>query len=338
MDIIEKINKEVNYIDTVAAIKLCMISTTARDELEFSVLPRRSIGQYQAISFLVANQNEVTTILEKVDGRVDYIFVDQESKQSYKLFNYSCLMVKESKLIGYKPNDATVEATDLLVRDHFKDKFDDKSIIIIGTGNIAAKLALRFKERGANIHVYGRNYTKAVQVVTGINYILPKKEAPINVVKDLNTIKYQDVLISFVSAKHYVSGDFINLLKEQNSLAIDGGINNFSEQFIKNTNRIGIASVRLDVRLGFAYTLQKVIPETYSFLNEVKGKKFINKIEIVAGGVIGKKGSIIVDSINAPSQIVGVANGTGGIINEFEYTEQDKRRLSIIKEYMERIF
>ena len=36
---------------------------------------------------------------------------------------------------------------------------------------------------------------------------------------------------------------------------------------------------------------------------------------VVAGGVIGQKGDIVLDSINNPSLILGVADGKGSFLN-----------------------
>ena len=54
--------------------------------------------------------------------------------------------------------------------------------------------------------------------------------------------------------------------------------------------------------------------ETYELASKIMGKRQINNVNIVAGGYIGKKGDIVVDSIDSPSRIIGVADGRGKLL------------------------
>lgn len=69
------------------------------------------------------------------------------------------------------------------------------------------------------------------------------------------------------------------------------------------------------MRLGFAGLITRLI-EADEFLNKIRGERIVEGIRIVAGGVIGEKGDIIVDSISSPTTIIGVADGTGKILND----------------------
>ena len=51
--------------------------------------------------------------------------------------------------------------------------------------------------------------------------------------------------------------------------------------------------------------------ETEYLIKEMMGSITIKGVELVAAGVMGHRGAIIVDSIRDPSYIVGIANGKG---------------------------
>jgi len=52
---------------------------------------------------------------------------------------------------------------------------------------------------------------------------------------------------------------------------------------------------------------------TVKLLAKIYGKKRVDNFHIVAGGYIGNKGDVVVDSITNPTKIVGIANGEGGL-------------------------
>ena len=49
---------------------------------------------------------------------------------------------------------------------------------------------------------------------------------------------------------------------------------------------------------------------------------------MVAGGLIGKRGDVVVDSISNPTRIIGIANVMGGMIKD---VEELKKYLESIK-------
>ncbi|MBB6449893.1 hypothetical protein HNR44_001871 [Geomicrobium halophilum] len=328
-----QIEKELEFAKKKELGMLAMVSTTSGRSNSFSVLPRRYTEHFLAINFLVSNEEIAEDCLRCLDGRVNYILVDQELKKDLNLNRIAKNVVNKSEVIAYKPNDATLEATDLLVREHVADHFLDKNILMVGLGNIGGKLALRLQERGAQVTVIARNFDKATETVKGLNHILPRHASSIHVVKNVREVNKQDILISFVSAKNVVTEDYLDVLGE-GSIAVDGGINNFSPDFIQKATETGVKNIRVDVRLGFPYTLHKLLPETKHFFSNVQGKRKFLEVNIVAGGIIGEEGDVIVDQIKHPTQIIGIANGTGGLKDENEYTERDRSSLHTIRKHL----
>lgn len=331
----EQIDREIEYIMRSGRTKVGTIGTTARLLNEFLVLPRRSYEHVDCINFLVSSTEDATYCLERLDGVADCVLIDVEAKQNLDLMHIARQTIRRSQIAAYKPNDASVEAADLLLRDFFQDAISNRSILILGAGNISAKLALRFSERNAKVQIHSRDHNKTLKIAEGLNAILPRHAVNrIEAIERLGTEPGEyDALVSFVAANKHVAESAADLISTK-GVAVDGGINNFSSEFLVKCQSRHVACFRLDVRLGFVYSLLSISPDVSNFHQCVKGTRHLDDIRLVAGGVIGQRGDIIVDRIQAPGQIVGVANGIGGVLNKEEYVATDIANLDKAKRYL----
>ena len=59
------------------------------------------------------------------------------------------------------------------------------------------------------------------------------------------------------------------------------------------------------------------------------GRISLGKVHLVAGGIIGEQGDIVVDSIESPRKIFGVANGDGTFKKEL--TNDDLLHIEKVK-------
>src|SRR5699024_864263 len=244
-------------------------------------------------------------LISEIDGKIDTILVDVEKKQQINLMEIVKGKVKNSLVLPYKPNDITLEAADQLVLQQTKHDLTAKNIIIYGTGNLGFKLALRLMEREANVHLFGRNIQKVNSLIESLNMIKPKfSKAYAMQYSPVDGVRY-DGLVSFVSADKVINEDFANCIKSE-GFAIDGGIGNFSEDFIALCLNKRIFVTRLDVRLGNEFLAASIssLNKKNVFFNEIMGSTKLNNQNVVAGGIIGPEGSIIVDRIKEATQII----------------------------------
>lgn len=56
--------------------------------------------------------------------------------------------------------------------------------------------------------------------------------------------------------------------------------------------------------------------ETHELKDRIMGEGKIADIPVVAGGVLGRKGDIVLDSISNPTMVIGVADGKGELLKE----------------------
>lgn len=128
------------------------------------------------------------------------------------------------------------------------------------------------------------------------------------------------------SIRERVFDQFDPIRMQPDSVLLDVGIGNFSPEVIKAAMGAGCKIYRVDVRGGLSAMVLSLL-ETHDLVTQVMGKTTINGVEMVAGGEMGSDGAIILDHIQKPGAIIGVADGSGQIrLPE----EKDEKALSFV--------
>lgn len=313
------------------------LSTTAKHKIPLLRLPDREFSNGRSLNFLVTDRNAAIEVLRQVDGLIPSIIVDVERKQDIDLLSIAKQYISKSVVYGNKPNDFTMEAADILLQQHFDGEISGKKVLMIGTGNIAFKLALRLAERNVKVFIEGRNANKVLTAIDAINMILPKySEFPVEQFNAENHEGNFDALIPFISSEKVVDKSYINLLNKS-SISIDGGIGNFTEGYIANALKKNSKVIRLDVRISlpFAEASLKTSSSSYTFFEDICGSRTIDGVDTVAGGVIGRAGVVIVNQIKDPTQVIGIANGYGGVKSESTLSTEERRSIELLREQFE---
>lgn len=323
----EMLNSLVNVIED-GKYRYLLVSTTSRDSAEISRLPDKNFNGEIAANVLITNRQIAAELFEKIDGQIETVLIDVERKQGIDLMAIANDVIIYSNILPYKPNDVTLEAADQLILNQLGLNLADKRILVYGTGNLSFKLALRLIEREADISIAGRNPDKVDSIVTTLNMIKPSYSNVAAQVHHNDVTDKYDAIISFLSTEKIIDSSMVVYIK-QGGIAIDGGIGNFQGEFIAEALEKEISVLRLDVRLGNPFLLAGItaLSSENEFFNSVIGSYTMENMKVVAGGIIGEESSIIVDRIKNPSQIIGVANGYGGLKNEEQLTEHDRKNL-----------
>lgn len=286
---------------------------------------------------IVYNPQQAREIALYIDGKVEYILVDAEKKIIESEYgdwiggNIERLIketVKKSKVFTFKANDLTVDAIDMLL-SQFVYKIGGKKVAIIGSGNIGSKIALRLVERGAWINITRRDYKKTSIIAKALNLIKPAQTMA--VVKAFKSnheaVKGVDILIAATAGQPAVSVAMIKLLN-RNALIVDVGKGSILKEAIIFAENNGHTVLRLDIRAGFEGVVANILA-TEKLLNEELGRRTVEGINIIAGGMMGRYGDVIVDSIIKPKRCIGIADGAGDIIRNM--TKEDIYKLEKIK-------
>lgn len=329
IDVNTLFKEELNFLNENESNSIS-ISTTSKEATLFNVLPRREYLHTAMSSFMINDIKLLEETIRFFDGKVETIYIDIEQKQEINLYKLAKHLVTESTLLTVKPNDITLESSDLLIRDHFDDDLYMKNVIVIGTGNLASKIAVRLAERQACVFMKGRTQSKERKLVDGLNLFIPKYTQPIKSFEEFPSEDHASLVVSFLSGQ-FLEESIIHPIINEKTLVLDAGINNFSQAFIEKVLERNIHFFRLDTRIALPY--QFLFRDNYvqNFFTDVLGISVINGVEVVSGGFLGPKGTVIVNNIKSPNQIIGIADGSGGVKSNEQLNARDKERIQTIK-------
>ncbi len=341
LKILKKIRKTKNKNKSLGFL----IGTTSKTNFKkFYFTPIREFNSIIIFGVIINNLNEAKTLSKIVDNKVDYIFVDSEKKikdTSYKIDKFSSVerAVKEntkiSKVLTYKGNDITVEALDLLLANFTNNenkRLDGKKISILGAGNLGTKIAIKLLERGANVNLFRRNQIKLKKIIEAINIIKPKfTKQSITYFNDLNKItKNADFIIGATNGSQIIDNNILKNAKK-NVIIVDVGKGTITHNAIKEANEKNISLYRLDITPALCGMLESNVYFDKIFRKTIGTKKIYNQ-RLISGGILAEINDIVVDNVNKPSIIYGIADGKGDLKKNI--LKSDKIKINKIKKLL----
>lgn len=275
----------------------------------FIITPIKKFEKYVVGSIIIRNMKQYIDILKFVDGKIDYVFIDNENKFD-DLLTKAQLIIKKTLIYTLQTNDYSVDAADSIIIQSVNN-LRDKNILIFGMGNIGSKIAIKLLERGASIHCFGVDINKLNTIIEGIKII--SKSSKIDSYNDYRDINFNNVDIIIGSTPGIpIIDEYIIKKSIYCKLVIDVGIGTIKEDGIQFCVKNEIPIFRLDVRAGLISKIHLAL-ETNFLLNKIMGTRKVGDITYVAGGVIGNHGDIILNNIEDLSSKVGISDGKGGI-------------------------
>jgi hypothetical protein len=279
-----------------------------------------------SMGIIVFSEAEGQLILEAIDGKFDYIFVDCEKKSILKtndsIFNLERLsveIIRKSKLKFFKGNDLTNNALDKLIYFSFKARNEllgGRKILVVGMGNMGFKISLRLVERGAMIYVINRSADKAKIAINTINLV-----KPIETLASVSFYEIKDINKDFVETLDAVLlcyfGNFDELqplfsLITNNTLIIDVGKGCIPNNDLALLLKRKVPCLRLDI--GDAIT--DFIDHEINSIEKIHFNPFevvqLGEKSLISRGIIGLENDIVVDNAQLPTVFYGICDGNGG--------------------------
>jgi 4-hydroxy-2-oxovalerate aldolase len=255
---------------------------------------------------MLKNTSQVPHIVDAVSPYVDYILLDENNQNTV-------LNDLHDQCIRYSDVEMWCQAASNHLQHLLRDELNQKHILIIGIPSFIDLAASRFNSLNANVTVHSS-----------------LEPLPEDITAKLSQI---DALLALSPRTPCVNSSMVQEL-DPNCLLYDGGIGSIDEQAIQLADKRSIQVVRIDMRPTLAAIAMEHI-QLKEMVDGRMGKDRWDGIPVVAGGLIGKDGDVIVDHIQAPTKILGIADGKGGIqpVNESDPSIQ-KVRKEIIKKQL----
>jgi len=266
----------------------------------------------------VGSASQAAEVAAAVDGVVEFVFMDGEQRNAAYQDGYKTVagVVKKSQILSYRDGDAHLDAAEAIIAQLVPD-LPGKCVAVCGLSSFALKLALRLIERGASMQLWDedestlRDAQALMSHWTAFDGVAPERVVerlqPGDQVKMLvgGSVRYATVQRELV--KHLAS----------DGILLDAGVGSLTAGAVEEAIFRGLSVYRLDMRAGLSGQIA-VHLETLDLLHSVLGTGEMDGVSVVAGGAIGKRGSVVVDAILQPTRVIGIADGRGGLLSSVE--------------------
>lgn len=289
--------------------KICVFNLVTPPKLTDQVTVSRFIQEefeYIICSAEVYQRNHYQEIIDGSDGIIDVFLVDNTQRQyvDSSMIPDIRKMIKQSKFFEY--NDSDIWVRSIFYQIDFFNMIKNYDVItIIGDTIEAIKLARVLSERDFKVvFITGEERKKLHKLYT-------------------SSIQRSKLAVFFHLDKPIVSIDILKLIS-QDAIIIDGSIGSIEPDAMRWAHDHNIKIIRPDMRAALAGEIAGLLG-TYKINSQLMGKTKIAGITVLGGGVIGKKGDLIVDSLINPTRVIGVADGFGKLIDNVEEYEDTIR-------------
>lgn len=303
-----------------------VLSQAAEDEITVSQhvhnTPMHSIG---SVSF--STEMQLVDILKNAEGKVDTILLDIDRRRIFgpqMAAHTASELLNKTRLLIYSDSRLWAEAVKDQVVRLLDEQVQGTKIVIAGDHRRSRLLALMLIDYGADVTVIVRHqeeedeYSQATNVFTQTDYPLDDYVDAEHAAEVLGLARLVVVWPSWGTwfdegyAAHLRKGTYL----------IDAGIKSIVPAGLAKAQEVGALPIRINIWPTLAGTL--LAAHVGSQSQAKRGT--IDTVPVVSGGAIGERGAIVVDDIEHPSRIIGVADGEGGLmVHTADFAEQIRR-------------
>jgi len=289
-------------------------------------------------SVTLTSAEQLTEVLRAADRHVDVILRDVDRKpfgaQSPARLARECLECTE--LLTYFASRVWVSAVEDQCVRLLSEDLDDQVVVIVGDHTKSRFLASFLAERLAT-----------VVLLTELQdaFDLPTDETfPIDLLKLGVTILRVDeaeagdwmnragLVVAWSTGPSTFDVALARCLPRDVFL-VDARIGSLTSEAVAEARRRGVQLARVNIWPALAGTLESA-HESARVRREAFGWGQLGGVTIVAGGAMGDAGDVVVDSVTAPTRVIGVADGLGGV--RFGDDTENERRVSRVTEEIQR--
>lgn len=239
--------------------------------------------------------------LEAVDGVADYVLLDVGPAA------VDDTALARSTLLVYSDHAMWAAAAVSQVVALLCGDAHGKRVAVTGVPPLAVRVAALMLEHGATL-LLDETLVPGADALRAFAAYAPER---LRVAWLADAARDADAVMSLSPRKPAVDAPVAQTMRAD-TLLFDGGIGSVSEDAVAAAEQRGVRVVRVDMRPTLAATaLERIAMK--GLVEQHMGRDTWDGVSVVAGGLIGRKGEVIVDSIAAPTRVIGIADGRGGI-------------------------
>ena len=270
----------------------------------------------------IGDASLVDFIIEQAEGIIDKIVLDVDNKRTTSreiietVSNQTRIPVMEYsdlKMWG----DSSVDFVLQNEKSHMPLR-----VLLLGHSYLTTHILQGFLLRDADIYMLPEDYMNEYALDDNIQVTIRSKR-----LHKVETEKAFDIIIGSNIKREY---DCTRLNSVTAKSVYDIGLQNFSRGYINSQMAKGIEVYRFDNRAAVSSVVLNLM-ETDELIKHVMGRAEIADMHIVSGGLMGRKGDIVIDHITNPHCVLGIADGKGSFIHECDYTDEECRNVKRLR-------
>jgi hypothetical protein len=143
-------------------------------------------------------------------------------------------------------------------------------------------------------------------------YLTQRRERPAVKEDPLKAVAAAELVVKFSRDVTMITREMVEAMPS-GCIIFDAGVGTVGPEAMELGLGRGTRIIRPDMRPMLAAELAGILG-TDRMVHEIMGRRSLAGIPVVAGGLVGRRGDIVVDSISNPCRVVGVADGFGCVI------------------------
>jgi 4-hydroxy-2-oxovalerate aldolase len=255
--------------------------------------------------------DQVRELVDAADGLVDLFFVDAGRRPCLPapLAATARDAARRSRVLAYDDGDVWVRSVQREM-DAVGLGEAPGALVVMGCDSMAMKLALSLVERYGRVRLSGASRAALDEARRALD-CLGHSSAAIEVEPDpVVAARTAAVVVAFAAAS--IGADVVDALPAD-AVVFDAGVGTLRDEALEASARRGLRVIRPDMRASLAAELAATLG-TARLVGELMGRSTLGGVPVVAGGIVGRRGDVIVDSISSPTRVIGIADGRGTVI------------------------
>jgi hypothetical protein len=294
-------------------------------------------------SVTLTTHEQLLSVLDSIDGEVDVVLLDVDRKPfgADSPGQVARDRLKKSLLLTYLDSRVWVDAVEDQVVRLMGEVLDYLLFVIIGDHPKSRFLALRLAERHGDIVIMngpeGSVDTSLVEAMRPFSFDPDHLKVTYLDVNSSGAMKWlaeaRAVIIwpsgkpwfGMNEARHLMPGTFV----------LDAGIGSILPDGLEEVRHREGMLIRVNIWPSLAAALEAA-HESARVCKESLGWEILAGVPVVAGGAMGRRGDVVVDSVRQPTRVIGIADGRGGVLFSYGPEEVEKVR-QVLKEITRRL-
>ncbi|MHA1217726.1 MAG: hypothetical protein ACTSO5_03475 [Candidatus Heimdallarchaeaceae archaeon] len=264
----------------------------------------------------IVDLSDIQNIVSAVADDLDYLAVDRD-------LNFDIRNIPENlKAIYYNDFKAMTSSIFSYITTYNLENFNP---IFYGNNNYNKHLSIQIQNNlSINSFLIDSLSNEAYRIVIDKNNM--ESYVSFEKTEFENILRKKILLVNFDLEGKILDNQFIKNIPNQ-SIILDTGLGNLTDLSIKRAKANDITIRRISMEIGLLNELMMEI-ESSERLNIDEIERTIDGIKIVPIGIVGEKGSLVVDSIQNPTKIIGVADGKGSLLDNISDYKDDILRIN----------